>query len=207
MLYTHSPQEHTGNNTLVGSGMKCLLLYATDVQYKVSHRHAHTHLLFFNNRRSRFTSTAWRCCGAPREKKIWHLMNNPISTWKVTSGLFQKQSFFCRRAICFLDEWVPLPTRWATWGECTLHHSFGICAFSLTPSHPHTHAISARFLGRCLAKKKKSPVCSLCRPNHYISVVCTTSVTKSLYIVLFSIFMFHCIWNNCAQGLHIQTHS
>jgi len=88
--------------------------------------HSQRHLLLSNSRRTWFTSTAWPCCFAPREE-IGLLMNNPIPTWKVTSGLFQKQSLFHRRAICFLDEWISLPASQATPGECPPHmlpHTF-----------------------------------------------------------------------------------
>lgn len=65
------------------------------------------------------------------------VMNNLISTWKVTSGFFQKKkkdSGFHKRAVSFLDECFFLPGCRATGGKWPLHHSFGTPALSLTPS-------------------------------------------------------------------------
>lgn len=92
--------------------------------YTWSHLQRHTHTVH-PNCITLLWSSQW---------KYSFLMNNPISTWKVTSGLFQKQSFFYRRVICFLDEWVPLPVSGVMGGECTLHHSFGnACTFCRPP--------------------------------------------------------------------------
>lgn len=92
--------------------------------YTRSHLQRHTHTVH-PNCITLLWSSQW---------KYSFLMNNPISTWKVTSGLFQKQSFFYRRVICFLDEWVPLPVSGVMGGECTLHHSFGnACTFCRPP--------------------------------------------------------------------------
>lgn len=111
--------------------MKCLLLYSCDVQ---SQPHISTHGPIFSDTH---THTVHPNCITLLWSSQWKysfLMNNPISTWKVTSGLFQKQSFFYRRVICFLDEWVPLPVSGVMGGECTLHHSFGnACTFCRPP--------------------------------------------------------------------------
>lgn len=56
--------------------------------------------------------------------KIWLLMNNPISTWKVTSGWFQHiHSFIGEQFVFWMSE--PLPECRATGAKWPLHHSFG----------------------------------------------------------------------------------
>lgn len=48
--------------------------------------------------------------------------------------LVPTRSFFHRRAVCFLDEWVPPPECRATGAKWPLHHSFGNLPPSLSPS-------------------------------------------------------------------------
>lgn len=61
--------------------------------------------------------------------KSWFLMNNPISTWKVTSGLFPK------KGAILLEEssMFSLPQCRATGGKWPLLHSIGNPALSLIP--------------------------------------------------------------------------
>lgn len=64
MLYTHIHQR-----TLVTTPRwnQVQNVFCMQQTYKVSNTHIHTHLFLFS-RRTRFTSTAWWCCGALREK-------------------------------------------------------------------------------------------------------------------------------------------
>lgn len=108
-LHSHKHQRTLLTNTRVGIRCEAFffsfsfpLLYATHAK---SCTYTKEQRLLLNKQ----TQTIHlNCMAMPRRSlgKIWLLMNNPISTWKVTSGLFQQQSVFDRGAICFLDEWV-----------------------------------------------------------------------------------------------------
>lgn len=126
-------------------------------------------------------------------QKFRLLMNNPISTWKVTSGLFQKQSFLYRRAICFLNEWVPHPASRAMGCECILHHSFGNPWLSLFPSF--SFHICFIYGGRCHArnifKNAIFTVCS-CRPAVlHFSQPCPSVVFTPFLCVSFVVALYH----------------